>query len=59
MTVKQLKERLKDFDDESKIQVVLELKKNSTQYSITYTPIQCVREVLIGVGVHIVGIVIP
>lgn len=62
MTVKELREQLYQVDGDGNMQVnvIIELKKNKTCYSVEYTSISSVESVAISVGgTKVIGIIVP
>jgi len=57
MTVKELIENLRCYDETDEVVTIQELIKQNGRYTVVYTPIQNLQEVMVGIGESAVGIV--
>ena len=59
MIVGELKKMLENFADNDRVEIVSRLKSVKNEYSIEYSPIDSVRQVMIGCDVYVCGIIMP
>jgi len=59
MTVKELKESLKEYDENMKVEIVTKYRKLADSYSVEYSPVHHVTTVAIGGSSRIVGLITP